>query len=144
MTRKGLGGIDLLVNKAAHQRTFKALADIPEGEFERRLQINLFAMFYLCQTALPHLPVGASIINIASIQAFGPGETLLPYATSKSAVASFTKALAPLGIQRGVSVNAVAPGPVWTPCRRAIKTGERAIKTGKIGAIKTGIVGLGR
>ena len=72
-------------------------------------------MFNLCQAAIPHMPVGSSIINLASIQSFDPSEELLPYAATKAAIASFTNSLAAFAMQRGVRVNAVAPGPVWTP-----------------------------
>jgi NAD(P)-dependent dehydrogenase (short-subunit alcohol dehydrogenase family) len=109
------GGIDLLVNNAGYQRTYRNFEDIPTDEFERAFQVNVFAMFYLCQAALPHMPAGSSIINLASIQSFDPSEKLLPYAATKAAIASFTNSLAALAIQKGVRVNAVAPGPVWTP-----------------------------
>lgn len=114
-TVQAFGGLDILVNNAAHQRTFAALQDIPEGEFERTFAINVFAMFYLTQAALGVMKPGATVVNSASIQSFDPGETLLPYATSKAAIASFTKATAAFAMQQGVRVNAVAPGPVWTP-----------------------------
>lgn len=125
LTTHGLGGIDLLVNNAAHQRTFKTLAEIPEGEFERTFQVNVFATFYLCQAALPKMPAGGSIINTVSIQSFDPGENLLAYAASKSAIASLTKSMAPLAMERGVRINAVAPGPVWTPLIPSTMPAER-------------------
>ncbi|MBS0658134.1 MAG: SDR family oxidoreductase [Verrucomicrobia bacterium] len=129
-TAEEFGGLDLLVNNAAYQRTFDSLADIPEGEFERTFAINLFAMFYLTQAALPIMPAGSSIVNSASIQSYDPGESLLPYATSKSAIASFTKATAAFAIERGVRINAVAPGPVWTPLIPSTMPAERASKFG--------------
>ncbi len=112
---KALGGIDILVNNAAHQRSYAKLADIPDDDFVRTYAVNVFAMFRLCQLALPLLPAGGSIINTASIQSFDPSPQLLAYASTKAAIVSFTKALAGLAIEQGVRVNAVAPGPVWTP-----------------------------
>lgn len=112
---KRLGGIDLLVNNAAFQRTYTHFEDIPDEEFEETYRVNVFAMFRLCQALLPQMPPGASIINTASIQSFDPGAELIAYASTKAAIASFTRSLAGLAIQRGIRVNAVAPGPVWTP-----------------------------
>jgi NAD(P)-dependent dehydrogenase (short-subunit alcohol dehydrogenase family) len=110
-----LGGIDILVNNAAFQRTYKDFDDIPEEEFEETFRVNVFGMFRLCKYLLPKMPKGGSIINTASIQSFDPSETLIAYAASKAAIASFTKSLSALAIKKGVRVNAVAPGPVWTP-----------------------------
>jgi NAD(P)-dependent dehydrogenase (short-subunit alcohol dehydrogenase family) len=112
---EALSGIDILVNNAAYQRSYAAFEDIPEEEFEEAFRVNVFAMFRLCQKLLPQMPKGGSIINTASIQSFDPGPQLLPYAATKAAIASFTSSLAGLAIKRGVRVNAVAPGPVWTP-----------------------------
>lgn len=125
---KALGGIDILVNNAAFQRTYESFADIPDDEFEETFRVNVFAMFRLCQAILPQMKEGASIINTASIQSFDPGPELLPYASTKAAIASFTSSLAGLAIKQGVRVNAVAPGPVWTPLipstldRKKVKT----------------------
>jgi NAD(P)-dependent dehydrogenase (short-subunit alcohol dehydrogenase family) len=110
-----LGGIDILVNNAAYQRSYEAFEDIPDEEFEEAYRVNVFAMFRLCKKLLPQMPEGGSIINTASIQSFDPGPQLLPYASTKAAIASFTSSLAGMAIKRGVRVNAVAPGPVWTP-----------------------------
>lgn len=110
-----MGGLDILVNNAAFQSIREDIADITEEEFERTFRVNVFAMFHLCQTALPLLREGGCIINTASIQASQPSEDLLAYAASKGAIVTFTKALSGLAIQRGIRVNAVAPGPVWTP-----------------------------
>ncbi len=112
---EALGGIDILVNNAAYQRSYAKFEDIPDDEFEETYRVNVFAMFRLCKIILPQMPEGASIINTASIQSFDPGPELLPYASTKAAIASFTSALAGLAISQGVRVNAVAPGPVWTP-----------------------------
>ena len=110
-----LGTIDLLVNNAAYQRNYGALEDIPDDEFEEAFRVNVFAMFRLCKALLPQMPPGASIINTASIQSFDPSPGLIAYAATKAAIGSFTRSLANLAIARGVRVNAVAPGPVWTP-----------------------------
>lgn len=126
-----LGGIDILVNNAAFQRTHEKIGDIPGDEFERTFQVNVFAMFYLCQAALPHLPAGGSIINTASIQSFDPSQNLLAYAASKAAIVNFTKALAGLAIENGVRVNAVAPGPVWTPLIPATMPEEKVVAFGE-------------
>lgn len=110
-----LGGLDILVNNAAFQRSYEKFEDIPEEEFEEAFRVNVFAMFRLCKYLLPHIGKGGSIINTASIQSFDPSETLIAYAATKAAIASFTKSLSALAIKQGVRVNAVAPGPVWTP-----------------------------
>ncbi len=110
-----LGGIDLLVNNAAYQRNYGAFEDIPEDEFEEAFRVNVFAMFRLCKALLPQIPAGGSIINTASIQSFDPSPGLIAYAATKAAIGSFTRSLANLAMSRGVRVNAVAPGPVWTP-----------------------------
>ena len=110
-----LGSIDLLVNNAAFQRTYEKFEDIPEDEFEEAYRVNVFAMFRLCKVILPQMNESGSIINTASIQSFDPSPNLLAYASTKAAIVSFTRSLASLAIRHGVRVNAVAPGPVWTP-----------------------------
>jgi len=110
-----LGGLDILVNNAAYQRTYQSFDEIPDEEFVRTYEVNVFAMFRLCRQLLPHLPAGGSIINTASIQSFDPSKPLIAYASTKAAIVSFTYGLASHAIERGVRVNAVAPGPVWTP-----------------------------
>jgi NAD(P)-dependent dehydrogenase (short-subunit alcohol dehydrogenase family) len=110
-----LGSIDILVNNAAFQRTYEKFEDIPDDEFEETYRVNVFAMFRLCKAILPQMKEGGSIINTASIQSFDPSENLIAYASTKAAVVSFTRSLASFAIKRGVRVNAVAPGPVWTP-----------------------------
>lgn len=110
-----LGGIDILINNAAFQRTYDSFLDIPDGEFEKTYRVNVFAMFWLCKALLPKIPAGGSIINTASIQSFDPSQNLIAYASTKAAIVSFTRSLAMFAIETGVRVNAVAPGPVWTP-----------------------------
>lgn len=109
------GRIDVLVNNAAHQQTFEALEDIPDEEWQRTFAANIHAMFYLAKAAVGHMGEGASIINTASINAVKPKQTLLAYATTKGAIHNFTSGLAQMFAERGIRVNAVAPGPVWTP-----------------------------
>lgn len=110
-----LGGIDLLVNCAGFQMNRDGIAAISSDEFDRTLKTNIYAMFWLCKAAYPHLPEGGAVINTASIQAYQPSPTLLAYAATKGAIVTFTKAFAAEAIKRGVRVNAVAPGPIWTP-----------------------------
>ncbi len=108
-------GIDVLVNNAAHQRTQDNIDEFDTAEFETTFRVNVFGMFNLCKAALEHLKPGGTIINTASIQAQDPSGPLLAYATSKGAIITFTRGLADLAIDKGVRVNAVAPGPIWTP-----------------------------
>jgi NAD(P)-dependent dehydrogenase (short-subunit alcohol dehydrogenase family) len=110
-----LGGIDILVNNAAFQRTYDKFEDIPDDEFEETFRVNIFAMFRLCKALLPQMKKGGSIINTGSIQSFDPSPSLIAYASTKAAIVSFTRSLASLAIKQGVRVNAVAPGPVWSP-----------------------------
>jgi NAD(P)-dependent dehydrogenase (short-subunit alcohol dehydrogenase family) len=110
-----LGGIDILVNNAAHQASFKSIADISDQEWELTFKVNIHAMFYLTKAAVPHMPPGSAIINTASINADAPNPTLLAYATSKGAIQNFTGGLAQLLAEKGIRANAVAPGPIWTP-----------------------------
>ncbi|MES2598968.1 MAG: SDR family oxidoreductase [Verrucomicrobiota bacterium] len=110
-----LGGVDILVNNAAFQRARKKLDETEDDELVKTYEVNFFAMFRLCQLLLPQIPAGGSIINTASIQSFDPSPELLAYASSKSAIASFSRSLAGIAIEQGVRVNCVAPGPVWTP-----------------------------
>lgn len=112
---KELGRIDVLINNAAFQKTYATLQDISDEDIALTFKTNIEAFFYFCRAALPHIPAGGSIINTTSIQAFAPKRFLLPYAATKAAIANFTIALAQEAIDQGVRVNAVAPGPVWTP-----------------------------
>jgi NAD(P)-dependent dehydrogenase (short-subunit alcohol dehydrogenase family) len=109
------GGLDILVNNAAFQMTHAGILDIPVDEIDRTFRTNVFAMFYLCQAAIPKMPPGATIINTASIQAYNPKPHLLHYAATKAAIVNFTKGLSQELAERGIRVNAVAPGPIWTP-----------------------------
>src|ERR1700730_3621385 len=107
--------IDILVNNAAFQRSYEKFEDISDDEFEETYRVNVFAMFRLCKALLPQMKEGGSIINTGSIQSFDPSSNLIAYASTKAAIVSFTRSLASLAIKQGVRVNAVAPGPVWTP-----------------------------
>lgn len=111
----GLGGLDILVNVAGKQVYVEQIADLPTEQLEATFRTNVYAMFWLCKAALPHLPPGASIINTTSIQSYQPSPGLLDYASTKAAITAFTHAFAKQVVGRGVRVNAVAPGPVWTP-----------------------------
>lgn len=111
----GLGGIDILVNNAAHQATFKDIADISDEEWESTFRVNIHSMFYLVKAAVPHMKPGSSIVNTASINSDAPNPTLLAYATTKGAIHNFTAGLAQMLAEKGIRVNAVAPGPIWTP-----------------------------
>ena len=110
-----LGGLDVLVNNAAYSMMRDSIEDVPSEEWERIWRTNVSSLFYLCKAALPHMQPGSTIINTSSVQAYQPSPTLLAYATTKGAVVTFSKALAQEAIGRGVRVNVVAPGPVWTP-----------------------------
>jgi NAD(P)-dependent dehydrogenase (short-subunit alcohol dehydrogenase family) len=110
-----LGGIDILVNNAAHQASFKAIEDISNDEWEMTFRVNIHAMFYLTKAAVAHMRPGSAIINTASINSDQPNPTLLAYATTKGAIKNFTAGLAQLLADKGIRANAVAPGPIWTP-----------------------------
>ena len=110
------GRIDVLVNNAAYQMSQPdGLGSISTEQFDRVVRTNLYGMFWLCKMALPHIPEGGSIINTTSVQAYKPSSHLLDYAMTKGAIATFTQGLAGNLAGRGIRVNAVAPGPVWTP-----------------------------
>jgi NAD(P)-dependent dehydrogenase (short-subunit alcohol dehydrogenase family) len=109
------GRLDVLVLNAATQTVHESITDIPRDEIETVFRTNILSFFWLAQAAIPHLRPGASIITTTSIQAFQPSPSLIHYATTKGAIVTFTKALAQELIEKGIRVNGVAPGPVWTP-----------------------------
>jgi NAD(P)-dependent dehydrogenase (short-subunit alcohol dehydrogenase family) len=110
------GGLEILVNNAAYQMAQPGgIADITTEQFDRVLKTNLYAMFWLSKAAVPRMQPGSVIINTASIQAYQPSAPLLDYATTKAGIVAFTKALAQELAEKGIRVNAVAPGPIWTP-----------------------------
>ncbi|ASS59265.1 SDR family oxidoreductase (plasmid) [Rhizobium leguminosarum] len=112
---KELGGIDILVNNAAHQASFKSIDEISDEEWELTFKVNIHSMFYLTKAAVAHMKPGSAIINTASINSDSPNPTLLAYATTKGAIQNFTAGLAQLLADKGIRANAVAPGPIWTP-----------------------------
>ncbi|TRL34541.1 SDR family oxidoreductase [Rhizobium straminoryzae] len=112
---RDLGGIDILVNNAAHQATFSSIEDIPDEEWELTFKVNIHAMFYLTKAAVAHMKPGSAIINTASINSDNPNPSLLAYATTKGAIQNFTAGLAQLLAEKGIRANTVAPGPIWTP-----------------------------
>jgi NAD(P)-dependent dehydrogenase (short-subunit alcohol dehydrogenase family) len=126
-----LGGIDILVNNAAHQATFTSIEDISDEEWEQSFRVNIHAMFYLTKAAVPHMKQGSAIINIASINADMPNPTLLAYATTKGAIQNFTAGLAQLLAGRGIRANAVAPGPIWTPLIPSTMPEDAVVEFGK-------------
>jgi NAD(P)-dependent dehydrogenase (short-subunit alcohol dehydrogenase family) len=109
------GRLDVLVNNAAFQMAHESFLEIPPDELEFVFRTNILAMFHLCQAAVPRMQPGSTIINTTSIQAAQPSPQLLHYAASKGAISTFTKGLAQEVAERGIRVNAVAPGPIWTP-----------------------------
>jgi NAD(P)-dependent dehydrogenase (short-subunit alcohol dehydrogenase family) len=114
-TRSEFGSVDLLVNNAAFQMSHEKIQEFSSEEWRQTFATNIDAMFYLCKAALPNMKPGSAIINTASVNAFQPSPGLLAYATTKGAIVTFTRALSQMALEQGVRVNAVAPGPVWTP-----------------------------
>jgi NAD(P)-dependent dehydrogenase (short-subunit alcohol dehydrogenase family) len=112
---QAFGRLDILVNNAAFQRTHQSLDEISAEEWETTFRTNIFAQFYLCQAAVPHMRPGSAIVNTSSIQAKQPSPQLLAYAATKAAIMNFTAGLAQMLAEKGIRVNAVAPGPIWTP-----------------------------
>jgi NAD(P)-dependent dehydrogenase (short-subunit alcohol dehydrogenase family) len=110
-----LGGLDILINNAAFQMTHESIEELTPEEWDKTFKTNIYAMFYLSRAALPRMREGSAIVNTSSVQAYQPSPTLLAYSTTKGAIVTFTKSLSALAIKQGVRVNAVAPGPVWTP-----------------------------
>ncbi|WP_217604562.1 SDR family oxidoreductase [Chitinophaga sp. GbtcB8] len=110
-----LGGIDILVNNAAYQMEYKSLQEIPSEEWDYTFKTNIHAMFYLCKAAEPYLKPGSAVINTTSVNAYTPRPTLVPYTATKAAIQNFTSTLAQLWGEKGIRVNCVAPGPIWTP-----------------------------
>jgi len=127
-----LGGLDVLVNNAAYQMAQPGgLPDVTTEQFDRVLKTNLYGMFWVTKAALEHLEEGASIINSSSIQAYQPSPELLDYAMTKGAIVNFTKGLAQALAAKGIRVNTVAPGPVWTPLIPATMPSEKVSSFGE-------------
>jgi NAD(P)-dependent dehydrogenase (short-subunit alcohol dehydrogenase family) len=112
---EAFGKIDILVNNAAYQMTHESLEEISDEEWEHTFKTNISAMFHLTKAALPHMGPGSSIIGSSSVNSDMPSPTLAPYAATKAAIANFSASLAALLGERGIRVNSVAPGPIWTP-----------------------------
>lgn len=112
---KELGGVDILVNNAAYQETHQSLQELSAEELDRTFRTNVYAMYYLCKAAEPHLKPGSSVINTTSVQAYKPSAILLAYAPTKGAIQNFTVVLGQMWAEKGIRVNCVAPGPIWTP-----------------------------
>jgi NAD(P)-dependent dehydrogenase (short-subunit alcohol dehydrogenase family) len=126
-----LGGVDILVNNAAHQATFSDIGDISDEEWELTFRVNIHAMFYLVKAAVPHMKEGASIINTASINSDKPNPSLLAYATTKGAIQNYTAGLAQMLAEKGIRANCVAPGPIWTPLIPSTMPAEKVKEFGK-------------
>jgi NAD(P)-dependent dehydrogenase (short-subunit alcohol dehydrogenase family) len=112
---KELGGIDILVNNAAYQMSHESLQELSSEELDRTFKINIYAMFYLCKAAEPHMKPGSTVINTSSVNAYKPSPQLVAYAATKGAIQNFTASLGQLWAEKGIRVNCVAPGPIWTP-----------------------------
>jgi len=112
---KELGGIDILVNNAAYQMSHESLQELSSEELDKTFKTNVYAMFYLCKAAEPHMKPGSTVINTASVNAYKPSPQLIAYAATKGAIQNFTASLGQLWAEKGIRVNCVAPGPIWTP-----------------------------
>jgi NAD(P)-dependent dehydrogenase (short-subunit alcohol dehydrogenase family) len=125
------GRIDILVNNAAYQMTRESLDEIPDEEWDYTFRVNITAMFHLCKAAVPHMQSGSAIVNTSSINSDMPRPQLLPYAVTKGAIANFSAGLAQLLAEKGIRVNSVAPGPIWTPLIPATMPPEKVKTFGK-------------
>lgn len=130
-TVKDLGRIDILLNNAAFQRTYADIADITADEWDTTFRTNIYASFFLSKAAVPHMKPGSAIINTTSIQSKQPSPQLLAYASTKGAILNFTAGLAEMLAEKGIRVNAVAPGPIWTPLIPSTMPAEKAAQFGK-------------
>jgi len=125
------GRLDVLVNNAAYQDVIDSIEEVTEEMLLHTYRTNIFAMFFVCKAAIPHMQPGSTIINTTSIQAYQPSPTLLPYSSTKGAILTFTKGLSEEAVEKGIRVNAVAPGPIWTPLIPSSFPGEKVSKFGK-------------
>ncbi len=126
-----LGGVDILVNNAAFQMSHESLQELTAEELDRTFRTNIFAMFYLCKAAEPHLKPGSTVINTTSVNAYQPKPIISAYAATKGAIQNFTASLAQLWAEKGIRVNCVAPGPVWTPLIPSTMPAEQVEKFGE-------------
>ena len=131
--KESLGGpIDILVNNAGRQLYVEDIQDLSDKQFEDTFRTNVFAMFWLSKEVLKEMPAGGTIINTTSIQSYQPSPGLLDYASTKGAITAFTKSLAKMVADKGIRVNAVAPGPIWTPLQPSYgQPQEKLVKFGK-------------
>lgn len=133
-TVEELGGLDILVINAGRQQYREDISQVTSQDFDKTLKTNLYALHWIAQAAVPHLPAGASVITTASVQAYEPSDILLDYATTKAGIVAYTKALAKQLIEKGIRANVVAPGPFWTvlqssggqPQEKVAKFGEQS------------------
>lgn len=126
-----LGGVDILVNNAAFQRTYSDISDISADEWDETFRTNIYAPFFLSKAVAPHMKPGSAIINTTSIQSRQPSKQLLAYASTKGAISNFTAGLAEMLAERGIRVNAVAPGPIWTPLIPSTMPAEKTSRFGE-------------
>lgn len=126
-----LGGIDILVNNAAFQMSRESLQEVSTEEWDRTFKTNIYPMFYLCKNAEEHLKPGSAVINTTSVNAYKPKPTLVAYAATKGAIQNFTASMAQLWGEKGIRVNCVAPGPVWTPLIPSTMTEEEVKSFGQ-------------
>lgn len=125
------GQIDCLVNNAAYQMVHESIQEITAEEWDHTFRTNIYAMFYLCKAAEPHMKPGSTVINTTSVNAYNPKPVLLPYASTKGAIQNFTAGLAQLWADKGIRVNCVAPGPIWTPLIPSTFPGDQVKDFGK-------------
>jgi NAD(P)-dependent dehydrogenase (short-subunit alcohol dehydrogenase family) len=130
-TVRDLGRLDVLVNNAAEQHTTQSVAEISAEQLERTFRTNIFAMFYLTKAALPHLGPGSAIVNTTSVTAYQGNPSLVDYASTKGAIVAFTRSLSQQLVGEGIRVNAVAPGPIWTPLIPATMPEDKVASFGK-------------
>jgi hypothetical protein len=128
----GLGGLDILVNNAGYQQARDSILEITTEQLDATFRTNVYALIWIIQAAMPHMPPGSTIVNTASINAYDPGEDIIDYAATKAAIASLTKSLSKQLTPKGIRINAVAPGPYWTPLQ--VSGGQKPDKLPKFGA----------
>ena len=124
-----LGGLDVLVVNAGHQKSFENFEEITTEDFNETMRTNLYALFWTTQEASKIMPPGGSIVTTASIQAYEPSTTIMHYATTKAGIVAFTKALAEVLVEKGIRANAVAPGPFWTPLNPSGGSSQEKVQT---------------
>ena len=128
---KEFGKVDILVNNAAYQMSHESLQELSAEELDRTFKTNIYAMFYLCKAAEPHFKPGSTVVNTTSVNAYKPSPGLLAYAATKGAIQNFTSGLGQLWAEKGIRVNCVAPGPIWTPLIPSTMDEEKAKSFGK-------------